>query len=122
MPWFVPFCFGALLMGLILSYNRFGEQTVPPQERSVPAAVAPQPTQPPQTQVMVIITNTAMATEIPTVRPTTVPTFPVTINWCGTATPGAICEVPPLPTPTITPYPDCALLPTLKPKDVCRWN
>lgn len=57
------------------------------------------------------ITATPDPTEIPTA-------MTVTINDCGTATPGAVCIAAPLPSKTPTPVASC-YGPT--PEVICRW-
>lgn len=95
---------GVLIGGLIV-YDVMGgrEQTVLAAERIVPA-----PAQPPQTQVIVLVANTARATSIPTAVPTAAATANPRRNDCDRITPivGQPCVRPPAPTPTEAPLPD----------------
>lgn len=68
-----------------------------------------------------LILPSPTVTTIPSSTPTEAPTVIPSLNWCGTATPGALCEVPPLPTETATLVPDCANMDDLDPGDFCRW-
>lgn len=74
------------------------------------ASAIPAATQPPDViEVRAVLElPTATATPIPTMEPTHEPTTDVTINYCGTVTPGALCQLPPLSTATATPYPLCS--------------
>lgn len=112
--WGVGFLTGALVLFLV-TFDRLDDGNAPP-----PAVAAPAQ-QPPQTQVIVLVPATGTATATPTMLPITnalVPTVRNRINDCGTATPGATCQKPPLPTATATPYPDCN---TATPEALCRW-
>jgi hypothetical protein len=75
-----------------------------------------------QTMVVevVLLLPTPTVTPIPTLYPTAA-SKRVTINDCGTATPGAICSKPQPPAPTTTPYPNCERLADLRPGDFCQW-
>lgn len=89
-----------------------------PVASAIPAV---QETQPPQMiEVNAVLSlPTATATPIPTMEPPPVATTDVTINYCGTATPGALCQIPPLSTATATPYPLCSVA---EPGQWCRQD
>lgn len=81
-----------------------------PETTTVQGIAAPVATHPPDViEVRAILElPTATATPIPTMEPTHEPTTDVTLNYCGTVTPGALCQLPPLSTATATPYPLCS--------------
>jgi hypothetical protein len=103
-----------VLFGLVVREGIGGDPVpLPPQ---IVAAVA---TNPPQTVVIVLVTNTPLATALPTARPTKAATVDVHINDCDriTPTPGGPCVQPPLPTNTPRPLTEC---PT-NPGETCIW-
>jgi hypothetical protein len=100
------------------AFRSFDQDGEPSQVLAAP--VIPAQTNPPQ--VIVIVPATGTATSLPTVRPTNAATVVPGLNWCGTATPGATCEVPPYPTGTATPYPDCAEMASIAPGSLCQWQ
>jgi hypothetical protein len=103
-----------MVMGMLIGWGIRGDTPDP-----VPAVVAAPDAQ----GTMAVNVNvtlleaTATRTLIPTVAPTP-RSKRAPINACGTATPGATCQMPPEPTATATPYPDCT---KAKAGEWCVW-
>lgn len=72
--------------------------------------------------VMIIVTNTAEPTEMPTNQPTSIATTDVHADDCDRITPspkeGSLCRKPPGPTETSTVPAPC---PTAEPGKICSW-
>jgi hypothetical protein len=111
-----------IAMGLVLRSLIDGQTQDP-----VDPAIVPQVAQS-YGGVPTLEVNVRAVLELPTSTPTQMarpitPTTSVTptINNCGEAEPGKICQVPFPPMPTATAYPSCALMDNLRPGAWCIW-
>lgn len=71
-------------------------------------------------QLTALVTPTATATRTPTPEPTSAPTVDPSFDDCAIdQKPGTFCQLPPLPTATVSPFPSCSVA---EPGQWCKWE
>ena len=117
-----------LAMGLILRSLIDGSSELPPEQQAAAAISGPSGANGVTRPMPTLEVNVNAVLHLPTATSTSTPhpTEPATtltpsINDCGAAEPGKLCQVPFPPQPTATAYPSCLRMESLEPGSFCMW-